>query len=222
IEKNLPVSKILVVTYTEAATKELKDRILTRIGESLKALRCGEAGDHSDEFLQQLIREVADPREAVTKLQQAMRSFDEAAIYTIHGFCYQALQEQAFESRAMFDAEMIGDDTELVQEVVDDYWRKWVSEASQNPEKKLLFGLLLYHNIGPESLARELGSYAGKPYLHTLPQEAPQITDFLSRVKELRSIFKELQSIWQNERSTLLKLLLSDGLNGRKYRSDYL
>src|SRR5699024_5484528 len=143
IEKNLLVSKILVVTYTEAATKELKDRILTRIGESLKALRSGEAGDGSDEFLQQLITEVADPREAVTRLQQAIRSFDEAAIYTIHGFCYQALQEQAFESRVMYDAEMIGDDTELVQEAVDDYWRQWVALDAQSMTNNVLFGSLL-------------------------------------------------------------------------------
>src|SRR5699024_6835756 len=74
IEKELPVSKILVVTYTEAATKELKDRILTRIGESLKTLQTGAVEDSSDEFLHQLIAEVSEPREAVVKLQQAMRS----------------------------------------------------------------------------------------------------------------------------------------------------
>src|SRR5699024_5739230 len=137
-------------------------------------------------------------------------------------FCYQALQEQAFESRVMYDAEMIGDDAELVQEAVDDYWRQWVARASQDPKKNLLFGLLLDGNADPESLAHKLRNYAGKPYLQILPEEAPSLDNFLSMVDELQTIFNEMQQIWQQEQATLLELLLSDGLNGSKYRRDYL
>src|SRR5699024_8892747 len=43
-----------------------------------------------------------------------------------------------------------------------------------------------------------------------------------SMVDELQTIFNELQQIWQQEQATLLELLLSDGLNGSKYRRDHL
>src|SRR5699024_5883006 len=55
-----------------------------------------------------------------------------------------------------------------------------------------------------------------------LPEEAPSLDNFLSMVDELQTIFNEMQQIWQQEQATLLELLLSDGLNGSKYRRDYL
>src|SRR5699024_11787581 len=110
-----------------------------------------------------------------------------------------ALYEQAVEVRAMYDAVMTGDDAELYQEAVADYWRQWVARASQDPKKNLLFGLLLDGNADPESLAHKLGNYAGKPYLQILPDEAPPMNSFLSMVDELQTIFNELQQIWQQE-----------------------
>ena len=143
IEQDISVGKILVVTYTEAATKELKDRLLKRMSEAVSVLKNGEVVNKHDQFLHELLHHTDDRDRAVKRLEKAIRSFDESAVYTIHGFCYQALQEQAFESRAMYDAEMIGDDSELVLEAVDDYWRNWVAEVSEHPNKKPLLNLLL-------------------------------------------------------------------------------
>ncbi len=152
IERDIPVGKILVVTYTEAATKELKDRLLKRIRQSISVLKSGKVKEKDDQFLVDLLDYVQHREQAVEKLEAAVRSFDEASVYTIHGFCYQALQEQAFDSRAMYDAEMIGDDTELLLETVDDYWRNWVAQASNNSENRILFNLLMKHGIDPDSL----------------------------------------------------------------------
>ena len=54
---------------------------------------------------------------------QAIRDFDEAAIYTIHGFCQRILQENAFASGSLFDTELITDDQEIRREIVEDFWR---------------------------------------------------------------------------------------------------
>ena len=50
-------------------------------------------------------------------LTAALRGFDEAAIFTIHGFCQRMLQENAFESGVAFDTELVTDQTPLLDEV---------------------------------------------------------------------------------------------------------
>ncbi|NGP88014.1 exodeoxyribonuclease V subunit beta [Fodinibius halophilus] len=219
IEQDISVGKILVVTYTEAATKELKDRLLDRIRESIAVLKAGEVEDESDQFLTELLGQVIDRQQAITKLEQAVRMFDEASVYTIHGFCYQALQEQAFESGAMYDAEMIGDDSELVQEAVDDYWRSWVAEVSENPQKEPLLKLLDDKGLGPESLASELGTYIGKPYLEILPKEIDD-AGLERELQQFSELHGEMKAIWEDQRSVILELLSRDEMSN--YRSDWL
>jgi len=219
IEQDITVGKILVVTYTEAATKELKDRLLSRIRESIEVLKSGRVTKKSDDFLENLLDEVDQPQKAVVKLRNAVRMFDEASIYTIHGFCYQALQEQAFKSRAMYDAEMIGDDEELVQEAVDDYWRSWVAQVSANPIKQPLLKLLMDQGNNPDSLADELKNAIGKPYLKVLPEKG-HIEGVGSRLKQLQALQNEMKNIWEDERSELLALLSRDEMSN--YRSNWL
>lgn len=220
IELDISVSNILVVTYTEAATKELKDRLLERIRQSINVLRSNEADDESDQFLVQLLEYVDDREEAIERLERASRTFDEAAIYTIHGFCYHALQEQAFESRAMFDAEMIGDDSELVLEAVDDYWRNWVADASKDRLKRPLLQYLLDNNYDPDTLAAELGPHLGQPYLEVHPEKTmsePEMREELERVTDL---FEQMQECWEGEQQQILSSLRFEGLNGNKYRKN--
>lgn len=154
IDKNVEVDQILVITFTKAATKELKDRILKRLRESIDALQNQEGG--SDEFLENLINYVQKPDKAVYKLQQAVHSFDKAAVYTIHGFCQQVLQQYAFESGSSYDSEVISDDRELIQELIDDYWRKWVVEASKDPQKTPLLKLIVDTYSNPDNLLTKL------------------------------------------------------------------
>ena len=222
IELDISVSKILVVTYTEAATKELKDRLLSRIRESIRVLKSNRVADDSDQFLKELLNNVDDRSQAVRNLEKAVRMFDEAAVYTIHGFCYQALQEQAFESRALFDAEMIGDDSELVLEAVDDYWRNSVSDATGDPLKRPLLKYLMDNYYSPENLAQELGSFLGQPFLEIHPKETPSAEQIEEDVAVLTELFEKMKNCWQGEVQTILGLLSSDDINGNKYPGNYL
>jgi exodeoxyribonuclease V beta subunit len=48
---------------------------------------------------------------------------DESAVYTIHGWCNRMLKQHAFDSGSLFHQELNNDDTELLLQVVRDYWR---------------------------------------------------------------------------------------------------
>jgi exodeoxyribonuclease V beta subunit len=222
IELDISVNKILVVTYTEAATKELKDRLLKRIRESIKVLKSNRVADDSDQFLKKLLKNVDRQSKAVNSLEKALHTFDDAAIHTIHGFCYQALQEQAFESRALYDAEMIGDDSELVLEAVDDYWRNTVSKATEDPLKRPLLKYLTDNYYRPEKLAQELGSYLGQPFLEIHPAETPSEERIEEEIATLTELFGEMKFCWDGEIQTILSLLKADEINGNKYPKNYL
>ena len=104
VEENLRPAEILVVTYTKAATAELRDRIRERIEEALAATTNDAHGQGSaDDALELDPALVALAERAALcpggdPLRRALIEFDEAAIFTIHGFCQRTLQENAFES----------------------------------------------------------------------------------------------------------------------------
>lgn len=217
IELEIEVKDILVVTYTEAATKELRERLMRRLRESVQSLEGKEIKD--DEFLQKLPGMVSDSRQAISKLQNAIRSFDEAAIYTIHGFCYQALQEQAFESRALFEAELAGNDKEIVRQVIDDYWRKWVYEVTEDPKKRPLLQYLMDKGYDPDTLTNELSGFVGKPYLE-IRSEIHEEGQWNDRLDQLAELFQKLKDEWRNNREEIFSLLDAGHLS--YYRTDWL
>src|SRR6056297_69650 len=143
------IKDILVVTFTELATAELKDRIRANLvqacglleenlvlgGFDLKGLepegidQVLEEIDADDNLIRILVQSTKGQEELIRaklhKLQLALHSFDEASIFTIHGFCHRMLREYAFETGSLFDCRFVTDQSDLIQEVVLDFWRKY-------------------------------------------------------------------------------------------------
>ncbi|ETR71256.1 MAG: hypothetical protein OMM_02624 [Candidatus Magnetoglobus multicellularis str. Araruama] len=127
IEKERHVSNILVVTFTEAATEELRDRIRKILYEMhvLYARRLTDDNYSLESYhpwMIDMLEQCPPTTRRVQNLEMAIRNFDEAAIYTIHAFCHRILQENAFESGVIFDAELLSDTSHLIQEVSDDFF----------------------------------------------------------------------------------------------------
>ena len=118
-ETGLTMGQILVVTFTNAATAELRDRIRDRLAQAARALRGGES---KDLFLSRFTRRAGTEREAwLRAVVRAQEEFDQAHISTIHGFCQRMLQQHAFESGVEFGLELLTDDADLLDALVDDY-----------------------------------------------------------------------------------------------------
>ena len=114
--------EILVVTFTNAATEELRDRIRLRLREGAAFFR-GQ-GD-GDPYLAALRSEYgADLWPAKARmLDQAAQWMDEAAIHTIHAWCQRMLGQHAFESGSLFELELDPSDRQLLETAACDYWR---------------------------------------------------------------------------------------------------
>ena len=100
-EKDLPISSVLVMTFTEAATRELKDRIRKAIQETLLGIQQPES---EDTLAQHYRATEEDTKRIERRLRTALANFDEASIFTIHGFCHRVLNEFAFEGNRLFEA----------------------------------------------------------------------------------------------------------------------
>jgi len=124
-EQDLTLDQILVVTFTRAATAELKVRIHRRIAAAASVLR-GEQSAKGDPVFEALLME-ADKggptrrRQWALSLQDALECFDTAPIFTIHGFCQRMLQQNAFESDAEFGLDLETDTSDLLEQIAADY-----------------------------------------------------------------------------------------------------
>ncbi len=123
LEEGIGIGQILAVTYTVAATAELRDRVRRRLRSALDDLRRGES---KDEIARKFLHDASPETIArgIRDLDSAVQNFDEAQIFTIHGFCQRVLRESAFESGALFDMEMLADAAPMLDEVARDFWRR--------------------------------------------------------------------------------------------------
>ena len=123
--KALMPKDILVVTFTKAATQELQDRIRNRLNETAQYLRHPDETT-SDGFLKGIGDIITDPHQrlaAAYRLNLAAESMDDAAIFTIHGWCQRMLRQHAFDSGSLFEVEVVNDPMDLLLECARDYWR---------------------------------------------------------------------------------------------------
>ena len=119
LEKHLKIRDILAVTFTEAATEELRDRVRRRLQVALEDLR----RRVSDDPIVRAFLKSGDISTGIRELDIALQSFDEAQIFTIHGFCQRMLNDHAFESGTRFDTALVTDPKPLFEEIARDFWR---------------------------------------------------------------------------------------------------
>jgi exodeoxyribonuclease V beta subunit len=166
LERGLDVREVLVVTFTRAATGELRGRIREVIQEALHALE-GE-GDTGDEVMASALAH-CDRETAKRRLRSALANMDEAAVFTIHGFCQRVLQEHALESGAPFEAVFVESEDDLLRATVEDFWRRTFYPV----EAEGLARLADAAYGGPEALKRALAPYLARE-LEILPIIAPE------------------------------------------------
>src|SRR5262249_5513699 len=144
------------------------------------------------------------------RLQHSLWNFDQAGIHTIHGFCQRVLVDSAFESGLPFAWELLPDVGELLQEVVDDFWRERLIEAPT-----LFVQHLLDRRVSPEVLAAPVGPHLGRPDLHLVCPDA--VPDEAERYDACRAAWDALRAQWPAARSAVEALLRDPGLKRNHY-----
>lgn len=274
LESGCSADQILVTTFTEAATAELRDRLRGRLNEALQLLRlcCGHDDGVADTTLLEidtssdstddtesaraelppdadsqsaanvsdlLVQQASESRNAdpqlislltqagawdpdsssrvIERIEDALLSFDQAPVFTIHGFCSRVLQELVFESGTQFNVELVASLDDLIREGVDDFVaRSWTTDDSLIARWLPLTGSLYtrIHNVAETAIEN--------PSLEIVPSdedfEKLLSSDLLTSADRLMD---QLAAIWHNERLTVRELIDRAAADGVLKKTSY-
>ena len=203
----LTVDQILVVTFTEAATAELRDRIRRRIHDARIAFLRNKS---TDPVIAPLLSAVTDHSWAAQTLLDAERQMDEAAVFTIHGFCQRMLTQNAFESGSRFSNEFVTDESKLKAQVVCDYWR---SQFYSLPMHLALEVRSLWSS--PDALLKEVGRYlTGVPVKLTVKA---MLGDLETLHQENLDKIEKFKAEWLESCDEIASLILESDVSKRSF-----
>ncbi|AJI54810.1 exodeoxyribonuclease V, beta subunit [Francisella philomiragia] len=168
LEKKLLPKDILVMTFTKDATQEIIGRVEAKIRDVL--------ADHKS------CKEVLSD-EDYKHIKRALLEVDEAAIFTIHGFCKKVLSEQAFASGMEMDVSMEVDTSDILQKVVEDFFRKHINKNKTNFEY-----LQAYKLHTPEKFLDNLRNVVRSSY-ELLTKQAISLDEFKILKKQQLELF---------------------------------
>lgn len=209
-DTELNVNHILVVTYTRAATDELRERILQRLRIAVRLYEDPDKYDASnmDQEYLDLLKKYPPNSNILLILKRALLNFDEAAVYTIHGFCQRALKENAFDVSMPFESEMISDEQSLLLALCDQFWHR----NMLNPDS-VYTGLLRSKALTPDSLLAAVRSYIGRPYLKVKAPKALSDELFEQVQDELQKSLVEIGKSWLQYKTEIPQICETGVLN---------
>lgn len=203
LESSNTIDQILIVTFTRAATKELKTRVrqsIFKACEFFKQCANGHVAPNCPDFLLFHIEQGPDKvASAKRSLEQALLNFEEAQIFTIHSFCQQMLSDQLFAGGSLNSSEdLLLSGTELLQ-VVRDFFRIKLNSPAYSPGQLQI--VLKQHRYHIENLEAILCREVKRGI--TLAEEA----DFPTLLQEFVK---------------LMQLLKSEGFSSKTIMADFL
>jgi exodeoxyribonuclease V beta subunit len=229
LERGLAVQHILVVTFTNAATAELRERIRQRIVDTLAFVRPDRGAPPppgGDDFVERLVDTLRtahglDDDTLATRLELALATFDEASIFTIHGFSQRALADTPFTSQMPLALELAPDASRWVAQAANDFWRRHVDTDDLDPA---LADLLVERKDSPERFARLLARHLAKPLARA---EWPASIDSEAPVDDaaLAQAHRAAREGWLAAREDIVALLWrawSDDLSRTTYKEEAL
>ncbi len=190
IEEQLPLERILLVTFTDKATNELRNRI--------------------GEGIQQAIIEQTDVK-VLSHLNQALKAVNQAPIHTINAFCQKMLREYAFEQGGVFEFELVND-YDVYQQQLLEMKRHWPNDE----ELMLQIEALGIKNNQPDDLLLALMSQVKDPE-QLRPKPASWSSDSLKKInigKQLDKLVDQFSALKgpRPKNKTVLSTLFKDWL----------
>ncbi len=194
LETPRTVPEILVVTFTKAATVEIRDRIRNRLVDLERALEGGAAGD-ADPFVVEYLRYLDGGRIAGLDAQGALARIKRSL---------SELDEVPFAAGMPFSVEALEDDEEFLLGVATDFFRSRIATDAIGPH----VASLLRGQVTPACLAAVLKQRLAKPLAH---YEFAFGSDPASLDRYVET-YLEARGLWRAESKGIVQCVI-DGLS---------
>ncbi|MFH4416138.1 MAG: UvrD-helicase domain-containing protein [Neisseriaceae bacterium] len=209
--EQLAIDQILVVTFTEAATEELKSRLRERLALIKNFLQHPEQ-EINEPFLCILLQQICQKALCISTIQKHLETqlnhFDKVAVYTIHSFCLKLLREEAFLSGTPFQINLVPHHHAQIKLYIEDFFRTYITP---DPLYSLLF---FVEGLTPVVLHRRIQAELQKPYPNRILIEDSVAQNLLTGLSQLNfQLEKILHSITSSSTEDFLALC-SLGQNG--------
>jgi len=222
-------SQILIVTYTNAATEELRGRIQNRLSQALTLITNAPITDSpikdgarsTDSFLQlwhQQWQTLDEEQRTLqlARLQFALRSLDEACISTIHSFCQRSLQEHALAGNQHFETELLSDDSSLWDAATKDWWRSLSYDLDRDT------WLLLRNSLGSvDKLIRAILELRNKPSANLLPRGDETLETLLAKPRQIAADLFQLAPRWLEQKAEIVEIVRDTKVLSRAKKLPY-
>jgi exodeoxyribonuclease V beta subunit len=223
--KRLKPRDVLVVTFTEAATQELRERIINRINQVYQALR-ELSPDLTDPFLAGCVQRYGldtDLRmEILEHLDECKQEFDEASIFTIHGFASTVLKDFRFETGIDFNVEIQKDTKVLIDELIGDFWRRKNVELSKIRNNRLRGAITSWFK--KDTLASQLTLFTQQPKTQIILPDTPDQWVGKSMIEcyhDLNQLLEAVEEVWIKEREVIRGELASIKVSRFDYAANF-
>lgn len=228
-DQPLPVDKILVVTFTDMATQELRERIRARIYQSKQLLLQYQASNDpqvftagGDPLLGELVKTLPDLSQSIQRLSWAEQSMDTAAIYTIHSFCRRMLMQYAFNSGVHFNLELVTDESDLLARLTNEFWRETFYH------QPLAIAQFIQRELyNPQELLKKIEPYLGAETFNVALSDASLLDlsldeFFQQRLLPLYQSISHFKQQWLSNEQALFDLLEENKSSQKNYRTSWV
>ncbi len=232
IQKDYSIDNILVVTFTNAATEELRKRIrlLIKIARDMIAGQCNDEIQNKYAELNQYLHTItqeglpdgykAEASELIEKLQFALREIDKAHIYTIHSFCRKTLNEFAFESRSLFGSTLVEDVRSYNQRIVEDFYFEKIVPLG---EQFLTLFVQEKENF-VEWFLNLLSKIPDNPDIAFIPDIRINQKDILKTTQSLNELIQHIKKLFTDQKEQIQNnyiIAIAEGvLNKRSFKEE--
>lgn len=214
VEAGREVDQILVVTFTKAATADMKARIRRRLLQA-QAVFTG-VRPPADAVERALWDSAADPAQCVRQLDAALMVFDRAAVFTLHGFCLSALCDHAFSAGLPTHLALSIEEDKAFAAVARDLWRR-MEGVLDDPCRA--FGLRRA-GLTPKQLLEDLRLRQRHPLAQLNPLPSSPQPEAVAWA-DLEAALQAFRPQWRNAGGALRQLLLdSPALKRQTYKAE--
>jgi len=214
--RTLTVEQILLVTFTEAATQELKARIRVRIHQAKEAFLRAQTQQlfDSDPFMEKLVRAfpASDYHALALKLDWAEKQMDKAAIFTIHGFCQRMLKQNAFESGLLFDMALIKEETLLVDMACFDFWRDTFYPLTEHA-----MAVIYHHWSSPQEFLASIKPAIERDHLQLIPEDSYPDSSLVPLLDDWLETVATFKNNWRAARGDIENIIQQSGVKKQIY-----
>ncbi len=203
LEKRVSIERILVVTFTIAATEELRIKLSDRLHLAHHWLRYPANVDPTEDAVLAELITTLDATVALKLIGDAVARLDDLSVYTIDALCLRVLQDFAFESGLPMRIELIANDTEIRREVARDYWRQVMGSNDVFQVENLLALAKT-----PDDLLDKLNDVARMREAVCIPEYNE--SDVAGSAAILKSQYQEMIRCWRNNSKRILEVFADE------------